>query len=91
MVRVGGFRIDALVVVDVLEGTVHGASLAAVAVVLGGSGAVHQVLLADADQFTGLVEGLPFQGSGSTEGPAGTALALREYFRGGRSEVFALR
>lgn len=69
-----------MVVLDVLEGLVHQAAVAALVALR--PGAVHQVLLAQRHQRAGLPEVLTLQGAGGAEGPAGAALTLRE--RGGR-------
>lgn len=74
LVRVRRVRVDALVVVDVLEGFVHEAAVAAVVSVL--SGTVHQVLGAEVHQLPGLLGQLALQGPDGTEGPAGAARTL---------------
>lgn len=62
LIRVGLLGVDASVGLDVLEGVVHQASVAAVVAVT--AGAVHQLLLAQGHQFAGLLEGLTLQGAG---------------------------
>lgn len=57
-----------MVVDDVLEGTVHEASVAAVVAVLAGT--VHQVLGAEVHQLPCQLGQLTLQGPCSTEGPA---------------------
>lgn len=74
-VRVGLLRVQALVVLDVLEGLVHQTSVAALVTL--GSGAFHQVLLAQRHHLAGLLELLTLQSSGGTESPAGATLTLR--------------
>ena len=64
--------VDTAVALDVVEGVLHESTHAAV----GGVVAVDDVLLAERDQLSGLLEGLALQGSGGAEGPAGTALTL---------------
>jgi len=73
-VGVGVLRVQAVVVLDVLEGLVHQAPVAALVAL--GPGAVHQVLLAEGHQLASVPEVLALQGPGGAEGPAGTALAL---------------
>lgn len=62
LIRVGLLGVDASVGLDVLEGVVHQASVAAVVAVT--AGAVHQLLLAQGHQLAGLLEGLTLQGAG---------------------------
>lgn len=81
-VRVGLLRVQALVVLDVLEGLVHQTSVAALVTL--GSGAFHQVLLAQLHHLAGLPELLTLQSSGGTESPARATLTLR---RAGRRWV----
>lgn len=69
-------RVDALVVDDVLEGSVHVAALAAVVAVF--AGAVHQVLGAQVNQPPGGLGQLPLQGPRGAEGPAGATGALQQ-------------
>lgn len=73
-VGVGVLRVQAVVVLDVLESLVHQASVAALIAL--GSGAVHQVLFAEGHQCASAPVVLALQGPGGAEGPAGTALAL---------------
>lgn len=61
LVRVGLLGVDASVGLDVLEGIVHQASVAAVVAVT--ARAVHQLLLAQGHQLAGLLEGLTLQGA----------------------------
>lgn len=74
-VGIRGLRVDALVVDDVLEGSVHVAAIAAVVAVF--ARAVHQVLGAQVDQPPRGLGQLPLQGPRSTEGPAGATGALQ--------------
>lgn len=73
-VGVRGFRVDAMVVDDILEGSGHEAAVAAVVAVPGG--AVHQVLGTEVHQLPGGLGQLALQGPRSTEGPAGAAGTL---------------
>lgn len=73
-VRVRRIGVDALVVDDVLEGSVHETAIAAVVAVFAGT--VHQVLGAEVHQLPGGFGQLALQGPGGTEGPAGTAGTL---------------
>ena len=74
LVGVGLLRVDAAIVLDVLEGVVHEAAVAPVVPVR--ARAVHQVLLRERHQVPGLPEVLPLQRSRGAEGPAAAALAL---------------
>lgn len=67
-VGVGVLRVQAVVVLDVLEGLVHQAPVAAL--VAFGPRAVHQVLLAQRHQLARLAEVLALQGPRGAEGPA---------------------
>lgn len=58
-IGVGVLSIDSSVVLDVLEGVVHQSSVAAVVSIV--SGTVHQVLLREGDEDSGLAEMLTFQ------------------------------
>lgn len=62
LIRVGLLGVEASVGLDVLEGVVHQASVAAVVAVT--AGAVNQLLLAQGHQLAGLLEGLTLQGAG---------------------------
>lgn len=62
LVRVGLLGVQASAVLDVLEGAVHQASVAAFIAVA--AGAVHQLLLAQGHQLAGLLEVLTLQGAG---------------------------
>uniref|UniRef100_A0A0E9XXM5 Uncharacterized protein n=1 Tax=Anguilla anguilla TaxID=7936 RepID=A0A0E9XXM5_ANGAN len=73
-VRVGLLGVQAAVVLDVLEGLVHEAAVAAL--VPFRPGALHQVLLAQRHQRARLPELLALHGASGAEGPAGTALTL---------------
>ena len=73
-VRVGVLRVQAAVILDVLEGLVHQASIAALVALW--PGAVHEVLLAERHQCAGFPEVLALKSPGGTESPAGTTLAL---------------
>lgn len=61
LIRVGLLRVDAAVLLDVLEGAVHQTSAAAHVAVI--SGAVDQLLLAQRHQLPGLPVVLAFKGS----------------------------
>lgn len=73
-VGVGLLGVQALVVLDVLEGLVHQAAVAALVAL--GPGAVDEVLLAEGHQLARLPEVLALQSPGGAEGPAGAALTL---------------
>ena len=62
LVGVALLGVDAAVVLDVLKGVVHEATVAAVVAVRGA--AVDQVLLGEAHQLAGLAEVLALKGSG---------------------------
>lgn len=68
-------RVDAAVVDDVLEGSVHVAAVAAVVAVF--AGAVHQILGAQVHQLPRGLGQLSLQGPRGAEGPAGATGALR--------------
>lgn len=68
-------RVDALVVDDVLEGSVHVAAVAALVAVFART--VHQVLGAEVDQLPRGLGQLSLQGPRGAEGPAGATGALR--------------
>lgn len=74
-VGIRGLRVDALVVDDVLEGSVHVAAVAAVVAVF--ARAVHQVLGAQVHQPPRGLGQLPLQGPRGAEGPAGATGALQ--------------
>lgn len=73
-VRVGVLRVDAFVRLDVIEGVVHEAAVAALVAVL--LAAVDQVLFGQLDHAAVLAIVLAFQGADGAEGPAGAAVAL---------------
>ncbi len=75
-VRIRVLRVQALVVLDVLEGLIHQTAVAALVALR--SGTVHQVLLAQRHQFACLPEVLTLHGSSGAEGPARATLTLRE-------------
>ena len=75
-VRVRVLRVQTSVVLHILEGLVHQAAVAALVAL--GSGAVHQVLLAQRHQFARLPELLTLQSSRGAEGPARATLTLKE-------------
>lgn len=62
LVRVGLLGVQAFAVLDVLEGVVHQASVAAFVAVARRT--VHQLLLTQGHQAAGLSEGLTLQGAG---------------------------
>lgn len=76
LVGVGSLRVNSSVFLDVGEGLVHQATVAALVALR--SGAVHQVLLAQGHQLARLPKVLTLQRAGGAEGPAGAALSLRE-------------
>lgn len=76
-VGIAGGRADASVALDVLEGIVHEPSIAAGIAILPRT--VHQLLLTQADKVPRLFKVLAFQGTSSTECPAGATLALVLY------------
>ena len=74
MVGVGLLGVDAVVLLDVLEGKVHQTSLASVVAVF--HRAVDQVLLAERNQLSSFPEVLTFESSSGGEGPTGPAHPL---------------
>lgn len=76
LVGVGSLRVQSSILLNVGEGLVHQTTVAALVAL--GTGAVHQVLLAQGHQLAGLPEVLTLQSAGGAEGPAGAALTLRE-------------
>ncbi len=81
VVGVRGFSVDAVVVLDVLEGKVHEASLASMVAIL--HGAVDQVLFAERNELAGLAEVLTLQSAGGRESPARSTLTLVLHFGDG--------
>lgn len=71
-VRVGRLRVDAAVVLDVLEGGGHVPSSAAAVL----RDAVHQVLRTEVHQLPRSLGQLALEGPGGAEGPAGATGAL---------------
>ena len=76
-VGIAGGRADASVALDVLKGIVHEPPIAASITILPRT--VHQLLLTQADKVPRLLEVLAFQGTCSTECPAGATLTLVLY------------
>lgn len=74
-VGIGLLRVQTVVVLDILEGLVHQASIAAL--VAFRSGTFHQVLLAQRHQLAGFPELLALQSSSGAESPARATLTLQ--------------